>query len=312
MKPNFHIQWHITEKCNLNCLHCYKEPFRRELAIDKLKLVADNIINFVKKKGFVLTLTVTGGEPFLKDEVYNLTKYLNCFSEIKEMNFISNGTVLPKENFVIMKKMNKYYVSLESWDKENNDIIRGKNVFEKVLNNINILKQKGYNIGIMLTLMNTNIKFLTSNFDKLYKMLEKYQIDEIIFERFVAVGNAKNKIYEVVENDNLLKFYSSLSEYFKLDYNEIKDYKALKITFLYKDGDIVDSSIYGAQCTSGKDGVAILCDGTVYPCRRLDIPLGNLLKDELENLVPCETIFKTIQNKDLFNCYAMTKSLNKN
>ncbi|MDP2968527.1 MAG: hypothetical protein Q8P64_04890, partial [Deltaproteobacteria bacterium] len=29
MKDTFHIQWHITNLCNLRCQHCYQDDFSR-------------------------------------------------------------------------------------------------------------------------------------------------------------------------------------------------------------------------------------------------------------------------------------------
>ncbi|MFQ3675387.1 MAG: radical SAM protein, partial [Endomicrobiia bacterium] len=126
MENNFHIQWHITERCNLSCIHCYKEPFREELGLEELKFILNNIISFVKDRQLNLILTITGGEPFLKEEIYELVEYANNFEEISNINFISNGTILPKKNFSNLKKMSNYYVSLESCVEFDNDKIRGK------------------------------------------------------------------------------------------------------------------------------------------------------------------------------------------
>jgi radical SAM protein with 4Fe4S-binding SPASM domain len=36
----------------------------------------------------------------------------------------------------------------------------------------------------------------------------------------------------------------------------------------------------GQRCPAGVNGLTVDVDGTVYPCRRLPIPVGNLLRDE--------------------------------
>jgi MoaA/NifB/PqqE/SkfB family radical SAM enzyme len=154
-----------------------------------------------------LILTLTGGEPFLKEEIYDLVEYVNNFLEVKYLNFISNGTVLPKKNLFEIKKVFKYYISLESCEEFDNDQIRGKGVLKKVLENIKVLQSIGYKIGIMTTLLNSNIKGLINNFDKLNSFLKEYKISEIIFERFVPVGRAKDLKSEVVDNDKILNFF---------------------------------------------------------------------------------------------------------
>jgi MoaA/NifB/PqqE/SkfB family radical SAM enzyme len=234
--------------------------------------------------------------------------YIITFKEIKKLNFISNGTVIPTKNFSNLKNFSKYYVSLESWIEKDNDKIRGDGVFKKVLKNIEILKNMGYKIGIMTTLLNSNINNLITNFNQLETFLKDNGVDEIIFERFIPVGKAKFLKTEVVDNFTILKFYKTISQYYELDFDEIKKYKAIKISFSNKDKFFSIPQFYGAQCTSGKEGVAVLCDGTVYPCRRMGLPIGNLLKNNLADLIPCDKIFNQITNKDIFNCYAMSKN----
>lgn len=91
----FHIQWHITERCNLKCTHCYREPYRKELGFDELISLANKIIKFANNSGRSLIITLTGGEPFLKPEVYDLALYLDNIDAVKTINFITNGTIIP-------------------------------------------------------------------------------------------------------------------------------------------------------------------------------------------------------------------------
>lgn len=307
MENIFHIQWHVTERCNLNCIHCYKEPYREELPFEKLSFIADNILSFIEERNLKLVLTLTGGEPFLKEEVYPLAYYLNNFRYyIEKINFISNGTVLPQENLV--KKINKignYYISLESFLEEDNDRIRGRGVFCKVVDNIRLLEQMGYNISVMITLLSENINNIIDKFDELILFFSKQKVSEIVFERFVSVGQAKDKIDKIVPPQKILNFYKVLCDFYEIPFveEEMKKYKAIKVVF----GDNI-SNIFAAQCTAGKEGIAVLCDGTVYPCRRLDIPIGNLLMDKMQDIIPNKGFDVGIQNKDTFNCLAMTKN----
>ncbi|MCM8757265.1 MAG: SPASM domain-containing protein, partial [Candidatus Omnitrophica bacterium] len=43
-------------------------------------------------------------------------------------------------------------------------------------------------------------------------------------------------------------------------------------------------SLKAASCILGKDGLALMPDGTVYPCRRFPLPLGNLTSQSLEEI----------------------------
>ncbi|NIM05172.1 MAG: hypothetical protein GTN65_06050, partial [Armatimonadetes bacterium] len=40
----FFIQWHLTERCNLHCRHCYQEtPIRGEMSLVEAVAVADEV-----------------------------------------------------------------------------------------------------------------------------------------------------------------------------------------------------------------------------------------------------------------------------
>ena len=84
-KPYFGFQWHITNRCNLRCAHCYQEDYSGsdELGLDGLKNIADEIIKTLAKWGKKGDIAITGGEPLLKDEVFPLINYLESFDETR-------------------------------------------------------------------------------------------------------------------------------------------------------------------------------------------------------------------------------------
>ncbi len=308
MKQSFHIQWHITEKCNFNCVHCYKEPFRKDLSFEQLKIIADRIKEFVEERNYSLTISITGGEPFLKQEVYELVSYIDKFSCVEEINFITNGSIIPDEKKLkSLSKFNKIYISLESVDPQINDIIRGKGSFEKVFSNLKHFCQV-YDTAIMTTLMNFNIDNLISTFDAFLEKLFSINVKEIIFERFIPVGRAKTLKEQVVNKEKILEFYSVVAEKLDIDFDEIKNYPALKIV------NTEQIEVCVAECVCGTNGCAVLSDGGIYPCRRFTKEIGNLINKKMRDFYPLDKkFFEQIENSSLFkenfSCYAMTYAL---
>lgn len=301
----FHIQWHITELCNLKCVHCYGEPWRKELNIEKLKLVINKIVDFVSELKYgEIVLTITGGEPFIKPEFYELISYIDRnerFDIIKRINIITNGTILPKVVIKEIKKLNMIYVSLESLQAEVNDKIRGKGSLNRVLRNLDFFI-KDYNIGIMTTLMKDNIENLTNNIYQFIKKLFDFGAKEILFERFIPAGKAKLD-KENISVEEVLTFYQKIAEVFELCYDELKKYPALKFV---NSTDGVE--IYGAECVVGKFGFAVLCDGAVYPCRRFEREIFNFLEsndyiDRFSNFIKSLEFFNKQESKNYY-CFA--------
>ncbi len=309
---NFHIQWHITEICNFKCLHCYKEPYRKELDFKELKVVANRLNEFINNYGYNLTISLTGGEPFLKPEIYDIAEYIDKFPSIVKINFITNGSIIPDVfRLKNLSKLGIIYISLESIDEKINDKIRGEGSFNIVFKNLHKLSNN-FNVGIMTTLLNTNIEEITTNLKFFVEKLFLIGIKEIVFERFVALGEAKNLKNEVVDKDNILRFYSQLAELFNVEFEELKKYPAIKIVNRKNFFEFNNLEIYGAKCILGRDGFAVLCDGSIYPCRRFDFEIGNFLvekklffsKDKLNLLKK-----NFVRNDDIFCCYALQKSL---
>jgi len=50
-------------------------------------------------------------------------------------------------------------------------------------------------------------------------------------------------------------------------------------------------------CAAGVSGLTILPDGTLLPCRRLNIPLGNILKDNLRTVWATSPVLSALREK---------------
>ena len=66
----------------------------------------------------------------------------------------------------IIEKVNNIDISLDGADEESCSVIRGKGVFDRVVNNIDILKQKGFeNISLSMVLSNNNLRYAQQFFE---------------------------------------------------------------------------------------------------------------------------------------------------
>ena len=94
----FHIQWHITDRCNLRCLHCYQEQFTRdnELNWQRLNLICDNLFATMEQWNAKLTIALTGGEPLLKEELWRLLDKLGVSLFVSSLSIITNGMVIDR------------------------------------------------------------------------------------------------------------------------------------------------------------------------------------------------------------------------
>ena len=92
---------YITNRCNAKCEHCfYWDELNKnvdEMSLDDYKVLANNFKNDVNQ------VIITGGEPFLRKEIDQISKYFLNNKNIHSLNFITNG-VMPDR---IEEKVNK-------------------------------------------------------------------------------------------------------------------------------------------------------------------------------------------------------------
>jgi len=290
-KTEFGFQWHITDRCNLRCTHCYQEDYSgsNELGLDGLKQVADEIIRTLskwKKRG---DIAITGGEPLLKDEMFPLIHYLESADEISSLDILSNGTLINDKILAQIQDLTKLrcvQLSMEGASSESNDAIRGKGTFQKVIKAIRLLRRGGINVNIMFTLQRRNVADIPSLID----LAVAEGISVLTIERFVPIGSGAKIREELLSPEEIKRVFDYISERAEQEINRggltsISQSRALWVmcnnNTVFPGAETSNKDAAGGICSIGLDGLCILPDATVLPCRRLPIPIGNLKNDSL-------------------------------
>jgi radical SAM protein with 4Fe4S-binding SPASM domain len=278
-----YFQWHITDTCNFRCQHCYQNKFDSTLELDikGLKSVSDRIIDVAGRRKSKAVLNITGGEPFLKKELFPLLAYLDSFKEIAQLIVITNASLIDYQiikKLKRVKKLNQIKVSLDGANSFTNDAIRGRGAFDKAIEAIRRLKEKSdFSIVIMFTIMKSNLREIF----EIFKLGQKLRLDGLILERFFPMGaglKIKDQLLDRRDWFNLNKTLVNLTGQRYSPYDMLKDrafwirYRGLKIELL------------GASCNISKDSFCIMPNADVFPCRRFCLRLGNLLENSLDEI----------------------------
>ena len=103
-KPqSFHLQWHITERCNLACKHCYFDPkfLKNELSLEQLFKILDDYLKLIKKWGLPRQnsrISITGGEPMVREDFFEFLEECYKNRERTRYGVLINGILLNEEN----------------------------------------------------------------------------------------------------------------------------------------------------------------------------------------------------------------------
>lgn len=276
-KDEFYFQWHITERCNKNCRHCYQDDnISEELPLEKLELILFHMNDALDKWGLTGTLSLTGGEPFVrKSELFAIMDRVDQLPNFAFYDVLTNGSLLNDEVVKALSsqpKLRRVQVSLEGSTPAINDEIRGDGSFNEILNAIRTMKRQGLTVSVMTTLS----KFNYADIIPIVELLDSEGVDTFAIERLIPEGRGEQLREQLLSPNELKDLYERL-------YNVAQHVQRTRI-LLYRPlfGLVApDDPTVGALCSVGNNALTIMPDGTVYPCRRLPIPIGNVLTDGL-------------------------------
>ncbi len=283
-----HVQWHITDKCNLNCKHCYKDPEleKNEVSFADLKIILEDYIKQLEKweinKG---SISFMGGEPFARSDFFDLLKECQKYSEKINYRLSSNGTPINKKTARKLKEVGitSVQISLEGRE-EVNDSIRGKGVFKRAIKGVKNLRKENIGVSLSVTVCKQNIKEVPH----MIKLAQKLDIGGIGFRRIVPLGNSQNA-------KNFLLSPNETKDFYKLLLKEEKK-TGMNLTGACEMGVVAQEEKVHMGCPVGFNAFIIMPDGAVLPCRRLPVYAGNVLKDGFEKIYYNSKIFKELRN----------------
>lgn len=147
------LQVNLGYLCNQQCLHCHVDASPRRKEIMSVETIVD-VLNFLKKKN-IKTLDMTGGAPEMNPGFFSLVE------QATEMGVHvidrCNLTVLLEKGYeetaaFLAENKVEVVASMPCYLEENVDAQRGKGVFDRSIEGLKLLNQKGYGVDEQLQL----------------------------------------------------------------------------------------------------------------------------------------------------------------
>jgi len=258
----------VTNDCNMNCKYCFVEksaPRNRIISLETVKRLFDELE--IHSPSQSIQLIWHGGEPLLASLDF-FQGVINLQKEYKKeyVNSIqTNGTLLTEE-FARFFKENTFEIGVSlDGPKQLNDLVRvyrsGKSSFEKVVNNMMILKKLKIHFGLLSTLSKANVR----NAREIYSFCKEYELP-LKFSLLYFSGNARENLDLLsVTPDECAEFLLELAKIWMNDPSPIEIDNLEK--FL---GNVLVHGKYPLSCsalTNCHEGfLAIGPTGDIYPC----------------------------------------------
>jgi radical SAM protein with 4Fe4S-binding SPASM domain len=278
----FFLQWHITDRCNLRCAHCYRDAPKEDLPRDDLAAILENFLEFREDLPQEKTrIQFCGGEPFLSEHLPFLLEAAARHGIAARI--LSNGTLIDLARVAMLKETKCRIVQLSvEGPHAIHDAIRGPGTFEAVIGAARLLKESGIQVTLAMTLSRRSLPGLGQVLD-----LAAREADRIGFHRLVPCGAG------AAMRDDLLGAAELRDAYRRID-----DFAGGHPELDIPRRDPLWHAFFGrfcladhlAGCSIGWGGVCIESNGDVYPCRRLPVRIGNALERPLLEIWGCEEL----------------------
>lgn len=289
-RAKFSMQWHITDKCDQRCKHCYiyegkEKECSLELNLETLKVILDDFIKSCDKLNRDPFLVITGGDPLLYAKIW---EFLGLLKD-REIKFTMLGNPFHL-NYDIVRKLEElgcvnFQMSLDGL-KDTHDFIRKPGSFDATLDALKYFQGSNIKTAIMATVSKSNIKEIP----KLVDIVVNYKVDNFAFARYCP--NPED-LDLMVSPEEYREFLDEMWEKY-MQYQECDTRFALKDhlwrLYLYEKGLFDPNEIYNPDdlildgCHCGITHITTLADGTVYACRRSDTPVGKVPEQSLYDI----------------------------
>ncbi|MCR4749804.1 MAG: radical SAM protein [Lachnospiraceae bacterium] len=175
----------ITSSCNLHCAGCYSRCNHATVDSEPVEQMTDEewfrVFDEADDMG-VSFILLAGGEPMMRRGVIEAaSKKQNILFPI-----FTNGTFMDDRYFELFDRSRNLIpiMSIEG-EKETTDTRRGEGVYDKLISNMDTLKEKGLIYGASVTVTTQNINEVTS--EAFLNKLKDRGCKAVIFVEFVPV-----------------------------------------------------------------------------------------------------------------------------
>ena len=286
------VSWMTTNRCNLNCKHCYQDagdPKSKELSTEEAKSMIDGI----RRAGFKVMI-FSGGEPLMRPDIFELVSYAR--EQGLRPVFGTNGTLLTRETVDRLKSAgaSAMGISLDSLDPEKHNRFRGgEEAYQHTLQGMENCRRASLAFQIHVTVMDWNKEEILDIIDFGVKMgaMAVY----VFF--LIPVGRGRLMENHAVEVDA----YEEILKKIMLKQKEvpitIKPTCAPQFMRVAQQLDVPVSKRFSRGCLAGLSYCIVSPIGQIRPCAYMTEIAGDVHTDQFDEVWANSSLFRKMRTK---------------
>jgi radical SAM protein with 4Fe4S-binding SPASM domain len=285
--------WNFTNRCNLNCLHCYskatldsKDTLTTKDILDTLPKLKSNGIKFI---------IFSGGEPLTRSDIYDIAK---ACKDIGIITYLStNGLYVKNSNAQkILDTFDYVGISIDG-SEETHDYFRGlKGSFKESMKAVNLLNSfNKKKVGIRFTITKDTLKDLQF----IFELAQNNNIPKVYISHLVYSGRGLDNLKMDITKEQrreAVKFIIKKALYYYQNNIDIEvvtgNMEMDAILFLNEFGKIYPEFkeelkqrlISWGGNSAGRKLLNIDSEGFVKPDPFFPIEIGNIFKEDFSDI----------------------------
>ena len=301
------VDFEITARCNNNCRHCYINlPARDKLAEDKelsyeeIKEIGNEAVSLG-----ALWCLITGGEPLLRDDFFDIYLYLKKKGLL--VSVFTNGTLITEEHVQLFKKypprdieVSVYGVTRETYER----VTRRRGSYAAFIRGLELLLGSGVKLRLKAMAMRSNIHELAdiAHFCRRYTK-DYFRFDPLLHLRYDGDPSRNAEIRaERLTPDEIVTIERADEERFtalKRDCAKLINTQCVH----FKCGHLFHCDAGNRSFALSYNGLFRLCPSLWHPDCVYDLRNGNLI-DAWQNFVPMVRDIRSERREFLEKCGA--------
>lgn len=295
--PNLQIvHWEITKRCNLNCKHClqeiYLESDNEELTYDEVCRIVDEMYSLN-----VHRVSISGGEPFLRDDLTDILRYIES-KKINLWRIFTNGGTLTKQKIAALKERNSRLELVVSFDGFTKEDMALRNISDGTISRILDGIEAGLCSKIAIAINTCVHKYNVNHLLGMYHRLKKLGVKRWRLGPPMILGRYKgtHNLFDP-NTETLFCAYTQLLRVFLNDVARARDggsksYMDVQIdgifrleTFQNFVDNVAKPIAYMCDYDGKLNSICIKPTGEVTPCsEQVDNVVGNLKQSTLTDI----------------------------
>lgn len=259
---------HVTPRCNLSCVGCYsrrQDDAASDLSLDELCSIVDRLASAGVKR-----LIISGGEPFLREDLPELIRHAKLDAHIEHVDILTNGTFVPTTALdKLIGIVDRICVSFDGPNQGSAAYLREQQRFDTLTDTVRTIQAAGIPTHIIATIHALNMDDIPA-----YKQLAA-ELDATVSFSLLSAPEDDSQTASLIPNDAALKNLAHAL------------FGASMLSTDPAGGPLSTSLSVCSLCGAGNTNMSVDAKGALYPCHMLhydELKMVSMLDESIDEL----------------------------